>query len=357
MIAKVASGGAQYFLSDRLSERVVLDSSGNVSGRMAHLPFGEDFGESGTQEKHHFTNYERNTENDYAVNRSYMPATGRFQQSDPYVASGRIVNPQSWNRYSYVRGDVVNREDLLGLQDTIVLKGWDYYDRPDPNGGVTTGQGIASPGGSGSEEFGIELPGTGGEQSPGETVPTPYEYCTGILFEELAYLSGAAGAAAPDINQYAAAEAAANAGGANLSLLLTTWFLENRFSSQARNNPNRGGPGGMAYGPMQLQEATIAGLIQGTGFTLSQVTGSRQRIFDGDLNANLTIGSKFLAALTNRVGGDLALAGTAFLGQNYVVGRTPDQLTGGYKSRYDSYATLLPMFDEFVGCVERAKQQ
>ncbi len=41
MIAKVASGSTQYFLNDRLSTRLVLDSSGNVSGRQGHLPFGE----------------------------------------------------------------------------------------------------------------------------------------------------------------------------------------------------------------------------------------------------------------------------------------------------------------------------
>jgi hypothetical protein len=58
MIAKVESGTSQYFLSDRLSTRLVLDTSGNVLGRQGHLAFGERFGESGTQEKHHFTAYE-----------------------------------------------------------------------------------------------------------------------------------------------------------------------------------------------------------------------------------------------------------------------------------------------------------
>jgi YD repeat-containing protein len=62
MIATVSGGTSQYFLSDRLSTRLVLDGSGNVLGRMAHLPFGEDFAESGTQEKHHFTTYERDGE-------------------------------------------------------------------------------------------------------------------------------------------------------------------------------------------------------------------------------------------------------------------------------------------------------
>jgi hypothetical protein len=31
-------------------------------GGQGHLPFGEDFGESGTQQKHHFTSYERDSE-------------------------------------------------------------------------------------------------------------------------------------------------------------------------------------------------------------------------------------------------------------------------------------------------------
>jgi len=41
MIANIDSGTRRYFLNDRLSKRLVLDTSGNISGRMAHLPFGE----------------------------------------------------------------------------------------------------------------------------------------------------------------------------------------------------------------------------------------------------------------------------------------------------------------------------
>ena len=55
MIAKESGGSRQYFISDRLSVRMTLDSSGNVTGRQAHLPYGEDFAETGAQEKHHFT--------------------------------------------------------------------------------------------------------------------------------------------------------------------------------------------------------------------------------------------------------------------------------------------------------------
>jgi len=109
----------QYYLNDRLSVRMTLDASGNVLGRESHLPFGEDFGESGMQEKHHFTSYERDSETstDYAVNRQYAQTVGRFMSADPYRASGYMVDPQSWNRYSYTRNNPINRVDLLGLED------------------------------------------------------------------------------------------------------------------------------------------------------------------------------------------------------------------------------------------------
>jgi len=107
----------QYYLSDRLSRRMTLDASGNVLGRESHLPFGEDFGESGTQEKHHFTSYERDSETstDYAVNRQYSQGVGRFARVDPFDGSSQITNPQSLNRYAYVQNDPINADDALGL--------------------------------------------------------------------------------------------------------------------------------------------------------------------------------------------------------------------------------------------------
>ncbi len=144
MIGKIASGSTQYFLGDRLSTRMTLDSSGNVLGRQAHLPFGEDFGESGTQDNHHFTSYERDTETsqDYAINRGYAVGVGRFVSSDPYRASGYLIDPQSWNRYSYTRNDPANRIDPIGLQDTYVhIPGWDYMNINGSNGMKVDGSG------------------------------------------------------------------------------------------------------------------------------------------------------------------------------------------------------------------------
>jgi YD repeat-containing protein len=75
-VAKIqASGTTSYFVRDRISERLKLDSQGNVLGQLGHLPYGEDFAESGQQEKHHFTTYERDLEAglDYAIARHYLP--------------------------------------------------------------------------------------------------------------------------------------------------------------------------------------------------------------------------------------------------------------------------------------------
>jgi RHS repeat-associated protein len=91
-------------------------------GRQAHLPFGEDFAESGAQQKQHFTSYERDSETntDYAVNRQYAQSAAKFNQIDPLA--GNISDPQSLNRFSYVGNDPVNRTDPVGLGWKLVLE-------------------------------------------------------------------------------------------------------------------------------------------------------------------------------------------------------------------------------------------
>jgi len=54
---------------------------------------------------------------DYADQRYYDKASGRFLTADPYTASSGPGNPTSWNRYSYVLGDPVNWRDPRGLYE------------------------------------------------------------------------------------------------------------------------------------------------------------------------------------------------------------------------------------------------
>jgi RHS repeat-associated protein len=52
---------------------------------------------------------------DYANNRYYSNAYGRFMTPDPSASSQDPSTPQSWNRYPYVPGDPVNKNDPTGL--------------------------------------------------------------------------------------------------------------------------------------------------------------------------------------------------------------------------------------------------
>jgi RHS repeat-associated protein len=76
---------------------------------------------------------------DYADQRYYASTYGRFNSPDPYVASGGPSDPGSWNRYSYTRGDPVNRADPRGLEDCTVA---DPGDDPGTGAGGAGGGGV-----------------------------------------------------------------------------------------------------------------------------------------------------------------------------------------------------------------------
>jgi RHS repeat-associated protein len=58
---------------------------------------------------------------DYADQRYYWSAMGRFLTPDPYQASGGPTDPQSWNRYAYVQGDPINYNDAAGLARAAIF--------------------------------------------------------------------------------------------------------------------------------------------------------------------------------------------------------------------------------------------
>jgi len=86
----------------------------------SYYPYGEDKGTPLLpNDQWKFATYTRDSATglDYAMNRYYSSAWGRFTSPDPYQASGGPSDPQGLNRYSYTRGDPVNRHDPLGLLD------------------------------------------------------------------------------------------------------------------------------------------------------------------------------------------------------------------------------------------------
>jgi RHS repeat-associated protein len=115
LVASIASGTPTYYHPDQLSARALTSSTGSVVGQQGNYPFGESWYSSGTATKWKFTSYERDPEsaNDYAMARYDVNRLGRFNSPDP--VPGSIADPQSWNRYVYVRNGPVNLLDPLGL--------------------------------------------------------------------------------------------------------------------------------------------------------------------------------------------------------------------------------------------------
>ena len=109
----------KYFGARRLATIDQLGSSLSSSGS-SFFPWGEAKGGYNPQDTWNFATYWQDsiTGLDYANNRYYTSIGGRFMTPDPYTNSGRLTDPQSWNRYAYTRGDPVNRVDLAGTDNT-----------------------------------------------------------------------------------------------------------------------------------------------------------------------------------------------------------------------------------------------
>lgn len=114
LIATLNGTNMTYHHGDHLSNRVETDTTGNVVRTYCNLPFGDTWYETGTPDKWKFTTYERDQSGrDYAMNRYYSNAFGRFVTAD--LLAGSAGDPQSLNRYSYVGNDPVNSVDPDGL--------------------------------------------------------------------------------------------------------------------------------------------------------------------------------------------------------------------------------------------------
>jgi RHS repeat-associated protein len=121
-----------WLVTDQLgTPRMIFDQTGSLATTKRHdyLPFGEElFAGTGGRTtaqgygandgvRQHFTNKERDNETglDYSINRYYASMQGRFTSTDPTLLSVQGVNPQTWNRYTYVSNNPLRFIDPLGL--------------------------------------------------------------------------------------------------------------------------------------------------------------------------------------------------------------------------------------------------
>ncbi|HKC66041.1 MAG TPA: RHS repeat-associated core domain-containing protein, partial [Pyrinomonadaceae bacterium] len=121
------SGGTSYLTEDSLgTPRIITGASGEVKARHDYLPFGEELqagigGRTAQQGyvvdnvNQKFTQKERDSETglDYFIARYYSASQGRFTSVDPL--GGRILNPQTLNKYLYVRNNPLRLTDPTGM--------------------------------------------------------------------------------------------------------------------------------------------------------------------------------------------------------------------------------------------------
>jgi RHS repeat-associated protein len=94
-----------YHLDGVGSVRAVTNQSGQLVRRHDFFPFGEGDGVVQGNDPLRFTGKERDAETglDYFSARYYASRTGRFTTVDPVIPiEDALLDPQRWNRYSYV---------------------------------------------------------------------------------------------------------------------------------------------------------------------------------------------------------------------------------------------------------------
>ena len=134
------NGTVYYFLADRLGNaRVLTDSSGSVVEESDYYPYGLErvVTGSGALNNYKYTGHERDTKSglDHTLHRQLSSAQARWLSPDR--ARGKVINPQSWNRYSYGGNNPCNNVDPDGAQSReaplppdftkFTLESWDIF--------------------------------------------------------------------------------------------------------------------------------------------------------------------------------------------------------------------------------------
>lgn len=169
LLAFRSNDGRTYFdhQDNTGTERVRTAYDGSIANTFpsTSLPYDDAYtssapGTASDLDNLHFAGMERDTPaSRHAQFRQYASIQGRWMSPDPYDGSYDITNPQSLNRYTYVRNSPLSYVDPLGLSDCTA---WEYAigacttdsitvtTDPPPDEPTETGSGENSSGSSGS---------------------------------------------------------------------------------------------------------------------------------------------------------------------------------------------------------------
>jgi RHS repeat-associated protein len=103
------------------SVRVITDSSGYLVSAHNYFPFGGEITNTLSFNTHQYTGHERDKETglDYMLARYYGDGLPRFVSAD--TLDGVTSDPQSWNRYTYVRNNPLRLVDPDGQKDVSAI--------------------------------------------------------------------------------------------------------------------------------------------------------------------------------------------------------------------------------------------
>jgi RHS repeat-associated protein len=167
----------------------------------AYLPYGEEANPGAiANDQIKFATYTRDNSTglDYADQRFFTSQFGRFLSADRFKQAAKANDSGSWNKYSYTRGDPVNRRDRRGTCDDQLF---DMSDGSGDGGGDGDCGGDGS-GGDGSicSSLGLVDGGNGQCEEPqqGTTPATPT--CEDQLVDDI---SGFLKTKYPSLAQYA----------------------------------------------------------------------------------------------------------------------------------------------------------
>jgi RHS repeat-associated protein len=132
------------------TERMRTDYTGAIVSTYGSLPSGDGYTPNendpigNAQDNLHFAMLDHDSESgtEHAQFRQYSSTQGRWMSPDPYDGSYHFGNPQSFNRYTYVKNNPLGRVDPLGLLEVC--------DNPNSNGSCDDGQDPTGGSGPGS---------------------------------------------------------------------------------------------------------------------------------------------------------------------------------------------------------------
>ena len=120
----------RFYHTDHLgSSNVLTDETGQLVSLTEYTPYGAvalaQSPEPGAQSRIGFTGQRQDTDNGLVLfpARAYDPTLGRFIQADPLVQDP--IDPQTLNRYAYVRNNPINLVDPTGLSEENPDNSWD----------------------------------------------------------------------------------------------------------------------------------------------------------------------------------------------------------------------------------------